>query len=137
MSRITGTLHEDQYTFMVTSRSVFLILRNVSYESCGENNNTHFTSSNFFFFEIRAVYEIIWKSFVDLGRPQITIWRMRIACWITKATNKLRICNTYRFELFHCNNDYANAPQCYIIRTLFLFSVTLGGKYSNHWALRV
>jgi hypothetical protein len=21
------------------------------------------------------------------GRPQMTIWRMRIACWIPKATN--------------------------------------------------
>ena len=21
------------------------------------------------------------------SRPQVTIWRMRIACWITKATN--------------------------------------------------
>ena len=27
------------------------------------------------------------KNMVERGRPQITIWRMRIACWITKATN--------------------------------------------------
>jgi hypothetical protein len=25
----------------------------------------------------------------------MTIWRMRIACWIPKATNTLRMCNTY------------------------------------------
>jgi len=24
---------------------------------------------------------------VELDRPQVTIWRMRIACWITKATD--------------------------------------------------
>jgi len=24
---------------------------------------------------------------VEQGRPQMTIWRMRIACWITKATD--------------------------------------------------
>jgi len=24
-------------------------------------------------------------------------WRMRIACWITKATDTLRICNSYFF----------------------------------------
>jgi hypothetical protein len=24
---------------------------------------------------------------VERGRPQMTIWRMRIACWIPKATN--------------------------------------------------
>jgi len=29
----------------------------------------------------------MWKNFVEPGRPEITIWRMRIACWITKATN--------------------------------------------------
>jgi len=39
------------------------------------------------FFENRAVYEIIWKNFVERGRPQMTIWRMLIARWIPKATN--------------------------------------------------
>ena len=29
----------------------------------------------------------MWKNFVEPDRPQITIWRMRIVCWITKATN--------------------------------------------------
>jgi len=24
---------------------------------------------------------------VERGRPQMTIWRMRIACWLHKATN--------------------------------------------------
>ena len=41
----------------------------------------------FFFFENRAVYEIMWKNSVQWARPQMTIWRMRIACCITKATN--------------------------------------------------
>ena len=27
------------------------------------------------------------KNIVDPGRPQITIWRMRIACWVPKATD--------------------------------------------------
>ena len=34
-----------------------------------------------------AVYEIRWKNIVEPDRPQITIWRMRIACWMPKATN--------------------------------------------------
>ena len=33
----------------------------------------------------RAAYEIMWKNVVERGRPQIC--RMRIACWIPKATN--------------------------------------------------
>jgi len=31
----------------------------------------------------------MWKNIVELGRPQITILHMCIACWITKATNTL------------------------------------------------
>ena len=50
---------------------------------------THFVFSNFsfIFFESCAVYEIMWKNMVQPDRPQMTIWRMRIACWIPKATN--------------------------------------------------
>ena len=32
-------------------------------------------------------YEIMWKYLVGPGRPQMTVWRMRIACWIPKATD--------------------------------------------------
>ena len=32
--------------------------------------------NNFFFFENHAVYEMMWKMFVELGRPQMTMWRM-------------------------------------------------------------
>ena len=38
-------------------------------------------------FANRAVYDVMWKNMVEPDRPQITIWRMRIACWIRKATN--------------------------------------------------
>ena len=40
-----------------------------------------------FFFDNRAVYEIMWENNVERGRPQMTIWRMRIICWIPKATD--------------------------------------------------
>jgi hypothetical protein len=29
----------------------------------------------------------MWEKFVERGMPQMTIWRMRIAWWITKVTN--------------------------------------------------
>ena len=51
-----------------------------------EKIKTHFVFSNIFS-ENLTVYEIIWKNVVERGRPQMTIWRMRIACWIPKATN--------------------------------------------------
>jgi hypothetical protein len=62
-------------------------MRNVSHKSCRKNQNTHFVFSDFFFFENRAVYEIMWKNIVERGRAQMAIWHMRIACWIPKATN--------------------------------------------------
>ena len=34
-----------------------------------------------------GVYEIMWKNMVEPDRPQMTIWRMRIACCIIKATD--------------------------------------------------
>jgi hypothetical protein len=34
-----------------------------------------------------AVHEITWKNIVEPDRSQMTIWRMRIACWMPKATN--------------------------------------------------
>jgi hypothetical protein len=35
----------------------------------------------------RTICEIIWKNTVQTDRPHIAIWRMRMACWIPKATN--------------------------------------------------
>jgi len=29
----------------------------------------------------------MWKNIVERGRPHMTIWHMRIACWIRRATN--------------------------------------------------
>ena len=59
---------------------------NISGKNYRENQNTHFVFSNFFFDNL-AVYEKMWGNTVERGRPQMTIWLMRIACWIPKATN--------------------------------------------------
>jgi hypothetical protein len=67
---------------------ILLRMRNVSDTRSRENQNTHFVFSSFPPPpEIRAIYEIMWKNIVERGRQQMTIWRMRIACWIPKATN--------------------------------------------------
>ena len=100
-----GTLHEDQYTFLIVSCWVLHRMRNVLDKNCRGNQNTHFVFNNFFFFffENRAVHEIMWKYVVKSGgRPQMTVWLMCIACWITKATrthaHTLTICKTYCFS---------------------------------------
>ena len=52
-----------------------------------EKIKTHILYSVIFFPENCAVYEIMWKNNVQPERAHMTIWRMRIACWITKAIN--------------------------------------------------
>ena len=60
-------------------------MRNVSDQRYRGSQNTRFVFQNFF--ENRAVYEIKWKNIAEMGWPQVTIWRMCIAFWITKATD--------------------------------------------------
>jgi hypothetical protein len=61
-------------------------MRNIS-EKVVEKIKTHITCSINIFSENRTVYETMWKNTVERGKPQETIWRMHIACWISKATN--------------------------------------------------
>jgi len=61
-------------------------MKNASDKSCRDNQHTHFVFSNFFP-ENRAVYGTMWNNVAGPGRPQMTIWRMRIAYWIPKATD--------------------------------------------------
>jgi hypothetical protein len=52
-----------------------------------EKIKPHILFSVTFFSESHAVYEKMWENIVERGRLQVIIWRMRIACWIPKATN--------------------------------------------------
>jgi hypothetical protein len=99
--------------FLITFRSFLLMMRNVSDKICTENQNTHFVF-RFFFFENRAVYGIMWKNTVERGMPQVTIWRMRIECWIPKATNTLRLCNT------HCSSTATMVTPTRLNLTLYV-----------------
>jgi len=87
MTRTTGSLHEDQNTFYIVSRSFLLRIRNVS-EAVVEKIKTHYKFNNLFS-ENRVFYGMTWKQFVELNRPQMRIWRMRIAYRIHTATNTL------------------------------------------------
>ena len=51
-----------------------------------EEIETHFMFNNFFPRKSYRLWDNVETS-VEWGRPQMTIWRMRIACWIPKATN--------------------------------------------------
>ena len=81
---MTGSLHEYHLSFFIISRSVLLKMINVSDTKCRGNQNTHFVFSDFFRKSCR-----LWdvKSTVERSWPQMTGWRIHIACWIPNATN--------------------------------------------------
>jgi len=59
MTRITGTLHGNQYTFLIIAHSFLIIMRNGSDKSCRKKKE----KSNNFLFENPAVREIMWKKY--------------------------------------------------------------------------
>ena len=59
-------------------------MRNVS-NKIVENSKTHILGSVTFFSENHALYEIMFKNIVKPQRTK-TIWRLRVAYWISKLT---------------------------------------------------
>jgi len=89
-------------------------MKNASDKSCVKTRIAHFMFNDFF--ENRAVYEIMWKSSVQRGRPQMTIWRMHIACWIPKAANTYT--GNVTIIAFPLQQWWHKCTSCYIIPTL-------------------
>jgi hypothetical protein len=48
VTRIAVTLREDQFMFLITSRSFLIRMKNLSHKRCGESQNARFMTSNFF-----------------------------------------------------------------------------------------
>jgi hypothetical protein len=61
-------------------------MRNISDKSCRENQNAHFVFNKSFLKSFLYERKRL-KGIAEEGRPQIIKWRMRVACWIPKATN--------------------------------------------------
>ena len=85
LATITNTLHRDQYTFVIISRSVLLRMRYVFEKSCREMKTRVLYSITLF----RKTF-FLWVNVKKFGRNrQATddniIRRMCFACWITKA----------------------------------------------------
>jgi formamidopyrimidine-DNA glycosylase len=57
----------------------------VSDINCKDNKEKHFVFNTSF--KKGAVCEMMWKNVVEPARPQMKIRRMRIACWVSEATN--------------------------------------------------
>jgi len=96
-----GTLHEGQCKFLIKSLEVHLRMRTVTTDKqCMENQNTHVMFDSFS--ENHAVYDLKWNNIVEPGRPQMRVRRIRIACWISKATNtrsEYVLCFAFQLQL--------------------------------------
>ena len=90
IEKIKFSLKSDKNNGYFTRRLIYIYdhisLTSSQNEKCFRQNlqrkSKHIMHDHFFF-----VYEIMWKNIAQSDRPQMTIQRMRIACWIPKATN--------------------------------------------------
>ena len=94
-------------------------------QNCRENQNIYIFSITFF--NNRESYEIMRKNTAEPDRPQMIIWRMRIACWVPKATNIHSECVlviAFRLQQWlHEGSSmlrytYIACPRCYMKCTL-------------------
>jgi hypothetical protein len=83
-----------------------------------EKIKTHILYSITFSPENRAVYEIMWKKYIgEPDRPQMTILRTRIGCWLPEVTNthsEYVLLITFPLQQWL----HKRALQCYVISTL-------------------
>jgi hypothetical protein len=71
MARISITLNEDQYTFLIMTRSVLFRMRNVSEKKIIKENQNILCST--FLTDYWAVCEILEENTVKQDMPQMTL----------------------------------------------------------------
>ena len=121
MTNITCTLHEHRHTFLIISRSIILTMRNVPDKSCRENQNTHFVFCDYFPKIVPFMRKCGKKiNIVQLGRTQMAIRRMRIECWIPKATNTHSEYVILIAFFFHSKIGCTNAPFVRLVISCFV-----------------
>jgi hypothetical protein len=69
--------------FMVISRFVLLRIKNILEEGI-YTLEKNYIQEILFFFENRSVYEIC-GNIAETDKPRVTLYHMRIACWINKS----------------------------------------------------
>jgi hypothetical protein len=120
VTRITGTLHEDLCTFMVTSRWILLRMRNIWDKYCRENQGTHLYSNSFFPKTVSLMRKCgkVWYSETGHSRQYNMAHALcMLDDWRYKHTHTRTHTHTHRTRnnfYFHGNKCYANAPECYL-----------------------
>ena len=86
LSRISGTLLENFSTFLIISRSILLIIRNLYETKVIEKIKIHILCSKYVFRKSRRLYNVEKYGTSRQAKDYNIKGCMRLACWITKAT---------------------------------------------------
>ena len=99
-------------------------MRNVSGKRCTENQNAHSMSNNFLPKIVPFIRRCgkIWQSRTGHRWQYTSNTKRAFPCWITKARIQTHTRTTFKHLLLFHNNGYANALECYVIRTLLVLS---------------
>jgi hypothetical protein len=100
---------------------------------CRENQNTHVLFNNFFFWKSNRLWDSVQKYGGDWGATNdVTIWRMRFECWVSKATyTNMNVDTQVILIAFPQQQLFANAPQCHVLRALSLLLTIILFKSSS------
>jgi hypothetical protein len=74
---------------MIVSGLILLRIRNVADKIVKKTKHTFHVQLLPPPLKNRVFFEMMWKNIVQPDKPQVTIWRMSIACWIPKATETI------------------------------------------------
>ena len=99
MTRLLGTLYEDVCVFMIICRYILFRMRNIVFQTKSVDKiKKRVLCSNFSFPKSWCLWDNVEKcGTVRQATDDNIIRRMHFACGITKATDTLRVCNTYCF----------------------------------------
>jgi hypothetical protein len=124
---------EDLCTFIIIPRPVLIKIGKVSDKNCRETRNTHIVFSTLFS-KIMPFMRLCGKTeYSQTGHRRRQ--RMRIACWIPKATDTVRICNTHCFSTAIMVTQtrlsvtlYVHYLSCYLMKTCPLTPGSCGAE---------
>jgi len=108
-TRITGTSHEDQCTFMI--RTELFSEREIFQTKFTEYIKTHILRSIIFSRDSCHLWDQRWQCNKVHKRCDVHDSELR-------QEKETHTHNIRSFFLFHGNNGYMNAPHCYAVRTL-------------------
>jgi len=103
--KITCTLHEDKYMFLIITHSFLLTMRNISDKSCRENQKTHFLLKSFFSFIFEKSF-LLWDNVGKILYSQAGHRWQHGVCVLHAGYLKLKT-HTWNMSyvlLFRCNN---------------------------------